>query len=134
RRSSGCGTVIACACRSLPRRYNNGMRTRTARHATAKSSHGREHSPMNVFSNTVVTITLKLFDASNRLIEEGEQPIAYLHGGHSGIFPKIEEALNQKKIDKSISVTSEPTEAFGDYDREMIRLAPLRNLPSVGAV
>jgi len=89
---------------------------------------------MNVFSNTVVTITFKLFDASNRLIEEGEQPIAYLHGGHSGIFPKIEEALNQKKVGESISVTLEPTDAFGDYDSEMIRLEPLANLPPDVAV
>ena len=50
---------------------------------------------MNVFANTVVTITFKLFDAGNHLIEEAGDPIAYLHGGHSGIFPKIEEALNQ---------------------------------------
>ena len=49
---------------------------------------------MNVFANTVVTISFKLFDASNKLIEEAGEPIAYLHGGHSGIFPKIEEALN----------------------------------------
>jgi FKBP-type peptidyl-prolyl cis-trans isomerase SlyD len=89
---------------------------------------------MNVFANTVVTVTFKLFDASNRLIEEAEQPIAYLHGGHSGIFPKIEEALNQKKVGESISVTLEPADAFGDYDPEKIRLEPLANLPSDVAV
>jgi len=85
---------------------------------------------MNVFSNTVVTITFKLFDASNRLIEEGEQPIAYLHGGHSGIFPKIEEALKQKKVGESISVTLESTDASGEYDSEMMRLERFTNLPS----
>jgi len=89
---------------------------------------------MNVFSNTVVSITFKLFDASNQLIEEAEQPIAYLHGSHSGIFPKIEQALNQKKVGESISVTLEPADAFGDYDPEMIRLEPLANLPSDVAV
>ena len=71
---------------------------------------------MNVFANTVVKITFKLFDGSNKLIEEAGEPIEYLHGGHSGIFPKIEEALNFKKVGESISVTLEPTDAFGDYD------------------
>ena len=85
---------------------------------------------MNVFANTVVTITFKLFDASNRLLEEASEPIAYLHGGHSGIFPKIEEALNSKKVGESISVTLEPPDAFGDYDPDLIRVEPLANLPA----
>ncbi|TMH69170.1 MAG: peptidylprolyl isomerase [Betaproteobacteria bacterium] len=85
---------------------------------------------MNVFPNTVVTITFKLFDAGNRLIEEAGEPIAYLHGGHSGIFPKIEQALNHKKVGESISVTLEPVDAFGEYDAEMVRVEALANLPS----
>jgi FKBP-type peptidyl-prolyl cis-trans isomerase SlyD len=37
---------------------------------------------MNIFSNTVVTITFKLYDAQNTLLEETPEPIAYLHGVH----------------------------------------------------
>ena len=85
---------------------------------------------MNVFANTVVKITFKLFDGSNKLVEEAGEPIEYLHGGHSGIFPKIEEALNFKKVGESISVTLEPTDAFGDYDAEMVRVEPVASLPS----
>ena len=84
---------------------------------------------MNIFANTVVTITFKLFDASNKLIEESPEPIVYLHGGHSGIFPKIEEALNFKKVGESISVTLEPDDAFGDYDEKPIRIEPVADLP-----
>ena len=84
---------------------------------------------MNVFANTVVTITFKLFDTSNKLIEEAPEPIAYLHGGHSGIFPKIEEALNFKKVGESISVTLDPIDAFGDYDASKIRMEPVEGLP-----
>src|SRR5438105_6410725 len=89
---------------------------------------------MNVFANNVVTITFKLFDAGNQLIEEASEPIAYLHGGHSGIFPKIEEALTSKKVGDSISVTLEPPDAFGDYDADMLRVEPLANLPADVAV
>ena len=89
---------------------------------------------MNVFANTVVTITFRLFDASDTLLEEAPEPIAYLHGGHSGIFPKIEEALNFKKVGESVSVTLEPEDAFGDYDPDMIRIEPISNLPADAAV
>ena len=47
---------------------------------------------MNISANMVVTISFKLFDSSNQLLEESPEPIVYLHGTHSGIFPKIEEA------------------------------------------
>ena len=89
---------------------------------------------MNVFTNTVVTITFKLYDASNNLVDEAPDPIAYLHGGHSGIFPKIEEALNFKKVGESISVTLEPVDAFGEYDSELIRVEAVENLPSDVAI
>ena len=38
---------------------------------------------MNVFANTVVTLSFKLYDSNNQLIEQTDEPIAYLHGGHS---------------------------------------------------
>ena len=84
---------------------------------------------MNIFANTVVTISFKLFDASNKLLEESPEPLTYLHGGHSGIFPKIEEALNHKQVGESISVTLEPDDAFGEYDPQMIRMETLADLP-----
>ncbi|MGC1819319.1 MAG: peptidylprolyl isomerase [Casimicrobiaceae bacterium] len=89
---------------------------------------------MNVFANTVVTITFKLFDSSNQLIEEADEPITYLHGGHSGIFPKVEEALDNKQVGDSVSVTLEPDDAFGDYDAELMRIEPLDQLPPEVAI
>ncbi|HTI45101.1 MAG TPA: peptidylprolyl isomerase [Casimicrobiaceae bacterium] len=89
---------------------------------------------MNVFANSVVTISFKLYDASNQLLEESPEPLSYLHGGHSGIFPKIEEALNFKKVGDSISVTLDPVDAFGDYDPELMRVEPVDQLPPDVAV
>jgi FKBP-type peptidyl-prolyl cis-trans isomerase SlyD len=86
-------------------------------------------SSMNIFANTAVTISFRLFDANNKLIEESPEPLVYLHGGHSGIFPKIEEALSHKKVGDSISVTLEPEDAFGEYDAKMIRIEPIADLP-----
>ncbi len=85
---------------------------------------------MIIFANTIVTIQFKLFDAGNKLLEESPEPLTYLHGGHSGIFPKIEVALNTKKVGDSISVTLEPEDAFGEYDAKMIRMEPIADLPA----
>lgn len=84
---------------------------------------------MNVFANTVVTLVFKLFDDRNQLVEEAREPIAYLHGGHSGIFPRVEEALNHKKVGESVSVTLEPADAFGDYDAGLVRMEAVESLP-----
>jgi FKBP-type peptidyl-prolyl cis-trans isomerase SlyD len=84
---------------------------------------------MNIFANTVVSITFKLYDSQNVLLEETPEPIAYLHGGHSGIFPKVERALDAKKAGDKVSVTLEPEDAFGDYDPQLIRLEALDKLP-----
>ena len=84
---------------------------------------------MNVFANTVVTLSFKLYDAANKLIEETDEPVAYLHGGHSGIFPKVEAALNHKKVGDTVSVTLEPQDAFGDYDANLMRVEALDQLP-----
>jgi FKBP-type peptidyl-prolyl cis-trans isomerase SlyD len=119
----------------------------TVRGATLQSrfiavGHGRRRgdfpstadSPMNIFANTVVTLTFKLYDASNTLLEETPEPIAYLHGGHSGIFPKLEAALNTKQAGDSVSVTLEPADAFGEYDAELIRMEAVDRLPPDVAV
>ncbi|MGH8800709.1 MAG: FKBP-type peptidyl-prolyl cis-trans isomerase [Casimicrobiaceae bacterium] len=89
---------------------------------------------MNIFANTVVTLTFKLFDADNRLLEEADEPIAYVHGAHSGIFPKVEEALNDRKAGDTLSVTLEPDDAFGDYDTSLMRIEALDQLPDDIAV
>ena len=83
---------------------------------------------MNISPNAAVTLSFKLFDANNQLIEESPEPIVYLHG-HSGIFPKVEEALDQKTVGDSVSVTLEPEDAFGEYDAKMVRIEKTSDLP-----
>jgi FKBP-type peptidyl-prolyl cis-trans isomerase SlyD len=84
---------------------------------------------MNIFANTVVTLTFELFDADNTLLEATEEPIVYLHGGYSGIPPKLEESLNHKKVGESVSVTLEPADAFGEYDAELVKIEAADRLP-----
>ena len=48
---------------------------------------------MDILANTVVTLTFELFDADGVLLEASPEPISYLHGGHSGMLPKVEACV-----------------------------------------
>src|SRR3982074_3627810 len=85
---------------------------------------------LNIFSNTVVTLSYELFSTDGKLIEESAEPITYLHGGHHGIFPKIEAALAQKTVGDECSVTLEPEDAFGEYDADLVRVEPRDRFPA----
>lgn len=84
---------------------------------------------MRIEDDTVVTLTYKLYAASGDLIEEAREPITYLHGGHHGIFPMIEDALAQKQPGESCSVTLEPDDAFGEYDADLVRVEAQDRFP-----
>ena len=89
---------------------------------------------MNIIANSVVTLTFELFDADGVLLEASPEPISYLHGGHSGMLPKVEAALNMKKPGDAVSVDVEPADGFGDYDPELVKLESADRLPPEVAV
>ncbi len=84
---------------------------------------------MQVKMNTVVTIIYELKDADGNTLEKRNDPIAYLHGGHDNIFPKVEEAIHGKNVGDSIEITLDPADAFGDYDEGLVQIEPLSAFP-----
>jgi FKBP-type peptidyl-prolyl cis-trans isomerase SlyD len=84
---------------------------------------------MQVKMNTVVTIIYELKDADGNTLEKSNDPIAYLHGGHDNIFPKVEEAIHGKNVGDSIEITLDPADAFGDYDEGLVQIEPLSAFP-----
>ena len=44
---------------------------------------------MLVARNTVVTIEYHVTDPDGKVVDEGREPLIYLHGGYDDIFPKI---------------------------------------------
>ena len=72
-------------CATIPA-ANAAQRTHLPRLPSFLLAHG---SLMNIFTNTVVTLTFELFDADGVLLESTDEPITYLHGGHSGMLPKL---------------------------------------------
>lgn len=77
---------------------------------------------MQIAANTVVTLRYRVTDADGNLIDDGEKPIIYLHGGHGGIFEKIEEELEGQRIGFQKDVRLQPEEAFGEYDAELVMI------------
>ena len=85
---------------------------------------------MQISPDTVVMLTYKLYTGSGELIEEAREPITYLHGGHHGIFPMIEDELSEMEPGDSCSVMLEPEDAFGEYDAELVRVEPQDRFPA----
>lgn len=84
---------------------------------------------MQVAKNSVITIDYHVTDTDGEVVDEGREPIVYLHGGYDDIFPKIEEALQGKTVGESIQVKLQPDEAFGDYDASLVQIEPRKDFP-----
>jgi FKBP-type peptidyl-prolyl cis-trans isomerase SlyD len=79
---------------------------------------------MKIEKNTIVSLRYKLTDAQNNVIEEPDSPMVYLHGGYAGTFPKIETLLDGQDIGYEATIQLEPSEAFGEYDPELLKIEP----------
>jgi FKBP-type peptidyl-prolyl cis-trans isomerase SlyD len=77
---------------------------------------------MQVAKNTIVTLSYRVTDSDGNLVDGGEEPLVYLHGGYDGIFPLIEEALQGKDVGEALEVKLQPADAFGDYDAELVMI------------
>jgi FKBP-type peptidyl-prolyl cis-trans isomerase SlyD len=84
---------------------------------------------MKIEKNTVVSLRYKLTDAQNNIIEEPDSPMVYLHGGYEGTFPKIETLLDGQNLGYEASIQLEPSEAFGEYDPELLKIEPRARFP-----
>ena len=84
---------------------------------------------MKIEKNTVVSLRYKLTDAQNNVIEEPDSPMVYLHGGYEGTFPKIETLLDGQDVGYEASIQLEPSEAFGEYDPELLKIEPRARFP-----
>lgn len=68
-------------------------------------------------------------DPDGNLIDDGRQPLTYLHGGYAGIFKRIEDSLSGKSVGAELEVKLQPEEAFGEYDAELVMVEPLSLFP-----
>ena len=85
---------------------------------------------MQVSKNTVVTLDYNVTDPDGTVVDEGRDALIYLHGGYDDIFPKIEEALQDKKVGETVTVKLQPDDAFGEYDAELVQSEPRKDFPT----
>ena len=84
---------------------------------------------MQIGKDTVVSLNYELSDVKGKVIEKTQAPITYLHGGYDGIFPLVEVALQGKSVGDKCNVTLKPDDAFGEYEKAMVRTEPKSLFP-----
>ncbi len=84
---------------------------------------------MQVAQDMVVKLQYELRNSEGELLEKTEEPLEYLHGGHQGMFPRIEEALEGKKAGDACEIYLQPADAFGDYDEALVQIEPRDKFP-----
>jgi FKBP-type peptidyl-prolyl cis-trans isomerase SlyD len=84
---------------------------------------------MEIVKNTVVTLSYTVHDPDGKLVDDGAQPLVYLHGGYDGIFPLLEEQLHGKKLGDKLQIKLQPDDAFGDLDEELVMIEDAKLFP-----
>jgi FKBP-type peptidyl-prolyl cis-trans isomerase SlyD len=84
---------------------------------------------MQIAKDTVVTLNYRVTDPDGNLIDDGQRPLVYLHGGYDGIFARIEQALEGKSVGEQLEIKLQPADAFGEYDASLVRLERLSMFP-----
>jgi len=85
---------------------------------------------VNIGKDTVVTITYIVKDVDDKLLEESDEPVSYLHGGYDNIFPLVEQALEGKAAGDSVALKLQPADAFGEFEEDLGRLEPRESFPA----
>lgn len=84
---------------------------------------------MKIEKNTAVTVSFKIFDLTDLKIDQSNEPMAYLHGGYEGAFPKIEDALEGQEVGYQVTLDLQPEDAFGLRDESLVRTIPKSEFP-----
>jgi FKBP-type peptidyl-prolyl cis-trans isomerase SlyD len=82
-----------------------------------------------ITSNTVVRLSYSVADTDGNRLDDDQGPLEYLHGGYGGIFLPVEAALEGKAVGDSVTVKLQPSEAFGEYDPELVDMVSVDVLP-----
>ena len=82
-----------------------------------------------VAPNKVVTVSYSIMSEAGEILERVDLPVNYVHGGGSGLFDKVELALDGQKVGDTVEVTLTPEEGFGPWNPEMTFRDAIDNVP-----
>jgi FKBP-type peptidyl-prolyl cis-trans isomerase SlyD len=85
---------------------------------------------MQISRNHVVTLRYQVTDRDGEVVDEGREPLIYLHGGYGGLFDALEVALQGKSEGESFRVELSADEAFGEYDDDLVSVEPRDVFPA----
>ncbi len=84
---------------------------------------------MKIEKNSAVTIQFQILSLQGKLLDEGKNPVSYLHGGYDNIFPKVEEALEGKEAGFNLALDLQAEDAFGERNESLVRTIPKTQFP-----
>ncbi|MFV0681568.1 FKBP-type peptidyl-prolyl cis-trans isomerase [Ottowia sp.] len=83
---------------------------------------------MEITPPCVVALTWILKDSLGDVLDQLDEPVEFLVGGDD-LLPAIEVALQGHAAGATLDLNLEPKDAFGDFDGQLIFLAPRALLP-----
>ncbi len=84
---------------------------------------------MKITTQCIVALTWTLKDTLGEVLDELDEPVEFLLGGHD-LLEKIEEALQGHEAGDGLELHLEPESAFGDYDEYLVFLEPRTLFPA----
>lgn len=82
-----------------------------------------------VCANKVVYLTYSILNEQGMVFEQYDMPIGYVHGANSGLFEKIEEALEGHEIGDRVEVLLPPQDGFGPHQPDLTFTDDIDNVP-----
>ena len=84
---------------------------------------------MKIGKDSVVTMTYKVINAQGKILDQSQEPTAYLHGGYDNTLPKIEEALDGQEVGFTTQLSLSAVDAFGEFDEALLKTIPKSEFP-----
>ena len=82
-----------------------------------------------ISKNKAVYITYGILDEQGKVFEQMDMPVGYIHRANSGIFEKVEDALEGLTLGDRVEVALTPEEGFGIYQPELTFTDNIDNAP-----
>ena len=82
-----------------------------------------------IVKDCVVTVNYEVTDTDGIVLDAGEEPLMYLHGGYDDVFVAIEQALQGKSVGDTVTLKLQPAQAYGEYDADLVLIESVDALP-----
>lgn len=82
-----------------------------------------------VAKHKAVYITYSIVDSVGNVFEQMDMPVGYIHRADSGIFEKVEDALEGCGVGDHVEVELTPEEGFGAHQPELTFTDDIDNVP-----